>query len=85
MLRTNTFYLLNDNEPSSLKELNKYSIYLVGIITSDGSNDHGIAICNDWIFDANVPHALPYCKDGLDYTTCNEMERSWFHEVCCGL
>ena len=84
-IKTTRFNLLNDNEPSGLKELDPYSIYLISIIVSDDSNDHGIAICNDWIFDANIPHALPYCKDGLDYTTCNEMERSWFHKVRCGL
>ena len=71
-IKTTRFNLLNDNEPSGLKELDPYSIYLIGIIASDDSNDHGIAIYNDWIFDANVPHALPYCKDGLDYTTCND-------------
>ena len=85
IIKTTRFNLLNDNEPSSLKDLDPYSIYLIGIIASDDSNDHGIAICNGWIFDANVPHALPYCKDGLDYTTYNEMERSWFHKVRCGL
>ena len=60
MLKMMRFNLLNDNEPTGLKELDPYSIYSVGIIASDGSNDHGIAICNDWIFDANVDYAIQY-------------------------
>ena len=56
--------MLNDNEPSGLKDLDPYSIYLVGIIASDDSNDHGIAICNDWIFDANVPMRSHIAKTG---------------------
>ena len=58
-IKTTRFNLLNDNEPSGLKELDPYSIYLIGIIASDDSNDHGIAICNDWIFDCKCPPRAP--------------------------
>ena len=33
---------------------------------SDGSTDHCITTLGDWIFDSNMPHALPLCQASLD-------------------
>ena len=36
---------------------------------SDHNNNHAIAIFNGWIYDANMKHAIPYTREGLDFTT----------------
>ena len=63
-------------------KLNPYAIAVVGIIVSDSSMNHGITIFNDWIFYAIIDHAIPYCREGLDFATCTKVTRSTFMAVC---
>eukprot|EP00957_Ditylum_brightwellii_P165632 12608788-Ditylum_brightwellii.AAC.1 len=40
----------------------------VGIIeSSDGGINHAIGICQNWIFDSNLPHAMELTKFNLDW------------------
>jgi hypothetical protein len=49
-----------------LEDSKKYLMCLVGLIGDDGKTDHAVAIAGNWIFDSNLEHALPLCKESLD-------------------
>jgi hypothetical protein len=49
-----------------LEDSKKYLMCLVGLIGDDAKTDHAVAIAGNWIFDSNLEHALPLCKESLD-------------------
>jgi hypothetical protein len=49
-----------------LEDSKKYLMCLVGLIGNDAKTDHAVAIAGNWIFDSNLEHALPLCKESLD-------------------
>ena len=50
----------------TLVDAPKYHLCLLGIASSDGKIDHAICVIGNWIFDSNLEHALPLCKESLD-------------------
>ena len=55
-------------------------IHLCSIVGTDGSRQHVIALWNGWIFDANLPYAIRYCKDSLDWCCGDESDWSKFQK-----
>ena len=41
-------------------------LVLAQIIGDDGKEDHVVTITRGWIFESNMDHALPLCKESLD-------------------
>ena len=66
------FYVERKKKLLSWKEINKcakcYKSIILGIVKSNLlSRDHIIAICNGWIFDANLPYAIPLTLENLNW------------------
>jgi len=66
------YYVERKKKLLSWKEINKcakcYKSIILGIVKSNLlSRDHIIAICNGWIFDANLPYAIPLTLDNLNW------------------
>ena len=62
-----------------------YSIFVGILMSSDDSCNHAISIHDKWIFDANEKRAIPLCKPGLDYCTCDGKSISTFVKFTKGL
>ena len=43
--------------------------------SSDGQVNHGVIICNNYIFDANQEYEIPLCQEGLDYCISSPAEK----------
>ena len=57
----NKQYVANDAYPWH------HCLFFVVLEGSDGSTNHSITVCNSYIFDANISHALKYSKEALDW------------------
>ena len=55
-----------------------HSIILCIINSSSFSRDHMIAIANGWIFDSNLPYALPLNEDSLNWCASHGKEGFYF-------
>jgi len=48
----------------------------VTLMALDGGIEHAVAMFGDWVFDTSMPHALPLCKESLDWCCQNGCLRS---------
>ena len=51
---------------NTLRDSPFYSLCLLGVRSNDGKTDHAICIVGEWIFDSNMPKALPLSKESLN-------------------
>ena len=49
--------------------LDRNSICTILVESDDGSCNHAVTIFNNWIFDSNEDHAIPFCAAGLNFIT----------------
>jgi hypothetical protein len=57
----------------------------VGIIeSSNGCISHAVGICNNWIFDTNLQHALKVTKSNLDWCASSTTENASFKKFDAG-
>jgi len=61
------------------------AVFVGVIVSSDGNASHAIAIHGNWIFYSNEMQAIPLCKEGLDYCTCDGDILSMFIKFHRGL
>ena len=66
-LNPRNFCLVDEDE--QLLKLDKAVLYLLSVLDDDGINATVVSIFDGWVFDPNMPHALPYTKEALDHTT----------------
>ena len=50
-------------------DLKSNMIFVGSLEGSDGSVHHAVTLFRGWIFDSNEKHAMPLCKEGLDFCT----------------
>ena len=49
-----------------MEDSKEYLMCLIGLLSDDSKTDHAVAVTGNWIFDSNLEHALPLCKESLD-------------------
>ena len=60
---------------------NKRIICLVTMCGSDGKSDHCVAITNGWVFDSNIPSALPLCRESFDTVCSSDNQKCEFRKA----
>ena len=68
-----------------VQDCKKYTLCVLGLKAVDGKTDHAIAVVRQFVFDTNLPNALPLNAKTLDFCCSSDDSPGQFETVWRGL